>query len=804
MTPSAPTAKALRRLAALASASALALLAACTPTQRAFSSGDVQKAAQIAMAADFSRAGDNDLAPMCKALQQTGRFDRYDACAAEMRTRMTRNDGHLAISDTPGGASWRDGLSFSANWSTASIEMMEAEAALGRGQADKAYRHAETALAAAETGTFMLLDDGDPDIDMDEAQTLALIDARRVLGMLEARRGDIAAADARIAALEAMQVGDLMDLNDKAGLRARAVAQIHLAARRPQQARAALDGVGAGAEVARVLSQLNPLMIAGSIVTGVSTEGMWFQQEQQEKLTLGIADLEAGNMDAAKASFDAILSDRRVEGDADVLWRALHGRARIALARGDRAGAIPDLSRAAEVVAAQRRSLAGEEARLTFGGGDHADLHADLIGALVDTGRAPEALAWAERAKARALVDLLAGKRSFAAAGPGADAALARYEAEVEAARARAAEAGVPLAEAVAPARAALEEGAPRLAPLIAAPALTAADLTRQVPRGEAALVYWRRGSDLFGFAVKDGRVTARRLSAAGLDAEADALLSSVWQSRSGSGWKTPARALHARLVAPFAEAASAKRLWIVPHGFLHYLPWATLSGADGPLAATHEAAVLPSLSTLGYLGGARGDGALVLGNPDIRRPEGPLPGAEAEARAVAMRLGAGAPLLRGAATEAAVRARAPRAGVLHLASHGVFDAADPLNSALLLAPGGGQDGTLTASEIYDLPLSARLVTLSACETGLGDVRSGDDVVGLTRGFLFAGADAVTASLWKVNDAATRALMERFYAEGAAQDPRGALARAQRAVAGDPRFAHPHYWAAFQVWGAPG
>lgn len=792
----------------LAAASVLALsvaLAACTPTQRAFSSGDVAEAGRIAAGADFAKAGDNDLAPMCKALQQTGRFTRFDACMTELRARISRNDGHMVVSDIPGGGDWRDGLSFTRAWSVASVEVLAAEAALARGRQDKAANHARIALKAADTGAFDLLDDGEPqDMDMEHGREINRIDALRVLGTVEARQGDMTAADARVAQLEALQLGSGFDLNDLSGRRGSAVAQIHLAAGRPDAARAALDGAGSAADVTRLLAQLNPLVLAGTLVTGVGVGDVWFQQEQQERLTLALADLGAGNTDQAKAGFDAVLSDRRVEGDVGVLWRALHGRAQVALSRGDRAGAIPDLVRAAETVAAQRRSLAGEEARLTFGDATHDDLHADLIGALTDEGRGAEALAWAERAKARALVDLLANKRTFAAAGPEADAALRRYEREVEAARQSAAAAGTPMAEAVAPARAALEAGAPRLAPLVAAPALTGAELASLVPTEEAALIFWRRGDDLFGFALRDGRVEARRLDATGLDAASDALLGAVWGRRKGDAWKAPAAALHRTLIAPFARIAMADRLWIVPHGFLHYVPWATLLGPDGPLSARHDFAVLPSLSTLSFLGAANGAGALVLGNPDIRRPEGALPGAEAEARAVAQELQAGPPLLRAAATEAALRARAPRAGVLHLASHGVFDADRPLASALLLAPGGGQDGVLTAEEIYDLPLSARLVTLSACETGLGSVRSGDDVVGLTRGFLFAGADAVTASLWKVDDLATRALMERFYAEGATRDPRGALARAQRALQADPRFAHPHFWAAFQVWGAPG
>ena len=121
------------------------------------------------------------------------------------------------------------------------------------------------------------------------------------------------------------------------------------------------------------------------------------------------------------------------------------------------------------------------------------------------------------------------------------------------------------------------------------------------------------------------------------------------------------------------------------------------------------------------------------------------------------------------------------------------------MQSSLLLAKDDSNDGHLTVSEIYDLDLNADLVTLSACETGLGKINNGDDVIGLNRGFLYAGANTIISSLWQVSDAATADLMQRFY-QSNGKDKRAALHSAQLSV--KKIYPHPYYWAAFQMTGA--
>jgi CHAT domain-containing protein len=145
----------------------------------------------------------------------------------------------------------------------------------------------------------------------------------------------------------------------------------------------------------------------------------------------------------------------------------------------------------------------------------------------------------------------------------------------------------------------------------------------------------------------------------------------------------------------------------------------------------------------------------------------------------------------------------------LHFATHGLLDNERPDLSGIALSlldrDGREQDGFLRLIEIYNLRLAAELVTLSACETGLGKQVSGEGIVGLTRGFLHAGAARVLVSLWKVDDRASARLMGRIY-EGIFREklsPAAALRKAQLSVRQDPGFNDPFFWAAFVLHGEP-
>jgi CHAT domain-containing protein len=311
-------------------------------------------------------------------------------------------------------------------------------------------------------------------------------------------------------------------------------------------------------------------------------------------------------------------------------------------------------------------------------------------------------------------------------------------------------------------------------------------------------------------------------------------LLRDLIMRGAGSDWQAPAASLHQSLVAPIEKEgwlAGVRDLYIVPHAVLHYVPFAVLprgkeSGAR-LMVSDYVIAYLPAAAALVYGNGNGERGASVLAMAPTRPG---LQFSRQEATAVAGLFPKDRLLLVGSrATESAFKSSAARYEVLHLATHGYFNKFNPLLSGLELEPDGREDGRLEVHEILGLRLSARLVVLSACDTALGggyfaEVPAGDDIVGLTRAFLFAGSPSVIASLWAVNDQSTMRLMGAFYGqllgtngvkadaarglpglsavEGSPADRATALAEAQRALlARGGRYAHPYFWGAFVLVG---
>jgi CHAT domain-containing protein/tetratricopeptide (TPR) repeat protein len=264
------------------------------------------------------------------------------------------------------------------------------------------------------------------------------------------------------------------------------------------------------------------------------------------------------------------------------------------------------------------------------------------------------------------------------------------------------------------------------------------------------------------------------------------------------------AQVLHERLLSPVRHHVRSGSLLIVPHDVLHYVPFPALRSAAGRwLVEDHTLTTIPSASVLAHLG-PKGPGAarrgLIVGNPDVGPGLG-LPWAEREAVSIAKLYPDATLLLGRAASETSVKALSTSVGMLHFATHGELSEKDPLSSALLLAADSQGDGRLEVREIFRLDLNARLVILSACETALGKLSRGDELVGLQRAFLYAGAGAVVATLWKVEDYATFDLMEEFHVQLRTHRPAESLRNAQRATI--HKLPHPFFWAAFGLTGVP-
>jgi len=246
-------------------------------------------------------------------------------------------------------------------------------------------------------------------------------------------------------------------------------------------------------------------------------------------------------------------------------------------------------------------------------------------------------------------------------------------------------------------------------------------------------------------------------------------------------------------------------RLIVVPHGPLHYLPFQALRVDGHYVIEQHPLSVTPSISIAMQLiarGTVMSGSLTAFGNPDVA-PQYALPGSEAEVKALAAAFPGTQLFLHDQATKSRFEGNAGKTSLIHIAAHAQADTIDPLYSRILLANENGKVNFLEAHEVLGLNLDkVSLVTLSACESGLGRVADGDEVLGFTRSFLSAGSSGLIVSLWPVSDDATKLLMSTLYGELAkGSDVQLAMQRAQLAVLHTKGMDHPFFWAPFDVIG---
>lgn len=522
---------------------------------------------------------------------------------------------------------------------------------------------------------------------------------------------------------------------------------------------------------------------------------------------------------------------------APLLADLLHLRGLLHRAQGRPDFAIADLRAAVGHVERVRGTLQAEQFRAAFLGNRLA-IYSDLVvEALGSSG--PEALAEAfatvERAKGRALLDMVSGaldvvettdinQQDSAEAALMADMARLRAEVNWRYSRLTLEDSSETLSTDVAggqPGIRDLEHELDALQNRIAvtqgmaglyAPPIDLAAAQRMVPPGTALIEYFLAGEELVAFVIQHDRAQVFRGMAntrdlahhlRGVRFQVDrAIIGGTWKNSRASRLVNDARkelgALDAVLLAPLRETLrDVQRLVIIPHGPLHTLPFNALWDGENYLIERFEVVYAPSASLLAHL--RRGADsrpssgrALVVGVPD-----GIAPNIAIETQRVAAALGTEQVLMGPDATAQRVVAAAEGASVIHLACHGRFVPESPLMSGIKLS-----DRWLTVRDNYQMCLQSALVTLSGCNTGRNVVQSGDELVGLARSLLAAGASALLVSLWTVNDESTADLMTDFYrAWRNGATPFAALREAQCAQLA--RRPHPAFWAPFILEGNP-
>jgi tetratricopeptide (TPR) repeat protein len=245
-------------------------------------------------------------------------------------------------------------------------------------------------------------------------------------------------------------------------------------------------------------------------------------------------------------------------------------------------------------------------------------------------------------------------------------------------------------------------------------------------------------------------------------------------------------------------------KVYIVPHGILHYLPFQTLTYDAHYLIEKYQIGYIPSATALKYVLAKRKEKSaklLALGNPELNTAQMHLPYAEKEVQGLKTLYPTARILIGEDASEANFKKQAGAHKILHVASHGEFNSNTPLLSCLRLSAGDGEDGRLEAREIFGLNLDAYLVTLSACNTAIGKLTKGDDVVGLTRAFIFAGTPSILGTIWSVSDQSTSIFMNNFYGNLKEIDKLESLQRAQIVMIRSKKYRHPYHWGGFQLIG---
>ncbi|MEW6206840.1 MAG: CHAT domain-containing tetratricopeptide repeat protein [Acidobacteriota bacterium] len=556
------------------------------------------------------------------------------------------------------------------------------------------------------------------------------------------------------------------------------------------------------------------------------------------RLIVARAAYETGDLPRSARMARAAL--RAVEGSfaSSLVYRCHHLIGHIERRRGRRGRALENFRRAAEVIEQMRGGIISDEFKATFLR-DKMEVYEDAISACLDEGSEvliEEAFRLVESSKSRALADLLARylrdsiqstQRSPEAEtrarllkliedlnwynsragleddkGNQRNATLAdRYRREVRRCEKQ-----------IAQLFRRLEAESSAFAEIHQMQAASASDLKSALGADETAIEYFITGDEISAFVATGERVRlARRIASRhAVEAALAAFRFQIEKFNFGSRYvdsylgqlKRATDDYLARLsemvFAPLRELIETESVVIIPHGALHYVPFHALRDGGDYLVERFEISYAPSAAVLKLCRARRGKsqsggGRMIALGVDHRD----TPHIADEIREIGSLFPDSITLIGEDATRENLFRFAPEARFLHLASHGYFRRDNPMFSFLKLA-----DSPLNFYSLLDLRLRAEMVTLSACHTGVNMVFPGDELHGLMRGFLYAGAPSLVASLWAVSDTSTAELMREMYrliSQG--ESKRSALRKAQLKIKDD--YGHPYYWAPFALMGNP-
>ena len=491
--------------------------------------------------------------------------------------------------------------------------------------------------------------------------------------------------------------------------------------------------------------------------------------------------------------------------------------------QGDNKAALDFFLKAVDALERDRRSLHDEQSRGTFLE-DKTGIYYNAILQLLEQHRYPEAFEIFERARSRALTDLLASRglglvkseeqklygemmtlRTRIAAAQGRILELAnssdpeKHDKEIRKLRSEIdaweTEHGKVLLR--------MGSESPRLKNLVASEPGSLEALQRSMrEEGYEVLQYMVQENNLILWHISPDSINVCEvfLPRSQITEKGNAILKSI-EARNATFDETTAKELFLFLIQPVLERIKSKRLVIIPHDELNSIPFQLfLDPVDGrflgerfQISYAPSATILLGFKPTSPLAGGR---LLAVADPSISF-------AGKEVQAIARLFPENCKVAMDAMPrECDVKAWVRDYDIVHLSVHGKFDASAPMLSYLKLGKGNGDDGQLTASEMYGLPLEkSKLVVLSACETGKVQATQGNEILGMVRGLLFAGANSLLLSNWRVESESTALWMQTFYENALTRPLPESAQAALLKVKDDPRYKHPRFWAAFALIG---
>ena len=575
---------------------------------------------------------------------------------------------------------------------------------------------------------------------------------------------------------------------------------------------AVYGGLGELDKARRYLAQGKEAFEAGNRFFGLLTN-------EALRIVLELRSPDAPIDSAALGEYDRFLQEAGSFGATDIVWRtsyeiglALKKEKRYSEARGYFARAIDTLE--------LTRSRLTEHTLKEMFAASAQDVYSEMIDLLLAMDNAEEGFDYLERSRARAFLDILAGRSLKAKRS--VDPALIEREKEldneIDKTLNKFNTTIGPMRKAISGEYEKLLSERQKLLESIKEQSLEFAATTSvtTIPVRKLAA---RLGKDtaLISYLLSDERIVIwvvkedMTVSAVSVDVSLDKMAGLVADYRKALAGQDAGRisefgeGLYGYLIAPVRDMLSGTdKLYIVPSKALHYLPFSSLRSAQGRyLIEDFAVTILPNASSIFFLDKevtTDAEHILAFGNPERKEAGLTLEFADDEVRAISRNFPKSRILTGKDAAESVFKQEdVIGTGIIHIAAHGVYYVHDPFKSALLLAGDDQNDGNLETFEIYSLTMNPKLVVLSACQSGAGEVGGGDEVQSLSRAFLYAGAGGVLVSLWNVNDKATALLMEAFYKKLKSADKAQALRLAQIELQKNPAYSSPYYWAAFYL-----